>query len=283
MQAAALGMVAKRLRARTGLDVAPVLVVEGPTDEDLFGGLCEYGSAQVFAAGPRDLVEQLLVLVEAAPVSDCECVFLTDCDARGKNPALAGAAQLVVTETCDMEADLVKLGVAYRVARRYVVSDEAAVALVEEAIARGTTISIVRRAAHSCSVSMKRDGRQLRLHELADVDGESWIDQTESADSVCAAVAGALGWGPDVEGRVHAAMAQISTEFGATVMGKDVLDALYLLLKVSGQGDVRGWHCDHFHRQVRAEVSHSECDGWEVARRLRSWEAATGHGLLAGA
>src|SRR4051812_19367413 len=101
--AADLELVVRRLRKETGLELIPMVVVEGPSDETLIGPLCVAGSKQVFAAGTRTLVEQLLIYLRGEPVPGCDCVFVTDCDGRGKAIALKQEPTLVVTENCDVE------------------------------------------------------------------------------------------------------------------------------------------------------------------------------------
>lgn len=66
-RAGELLLIVRRIRKRTGLSVVPMLIVEGAADELLFEELCAYGQHQVFAAGNRSLVEQLLRHLQQNP------------------------------------------------------------------------------------------------------------------------------------------------------------------------------------------------------------------------
>jgi hypothetical protein len=279
-RAAELGLVVKRLRRHTGLDIVPMLVVEGPSDEAVFGAICCHGARNVFPAGTRDLVEQLLIHLTADPLSGCDCVFLVDCDGRGKTATLSSRNELVVTEACDLEADLVTLGVAWRVTRRFVSADDAATSLVGRACDLAMPLSVVRRAAHGVHVSMKRRGRQLRFNELPELHLSAWTEQSPTDAQVVDVVASELGWWQGSIDDVNRSTATVSRQFAHTCLGKDVLDALYRLLVFEATGEVRGWDCDYFHRAVHAELAPRDLPAWEVGRRIYDWQDASGHTLL---
>ena len=67
-----------------------MLVVEGPNDESLLGSHCQQ---QIFAAGTRNLVEEMLLYERFSPIDGCLCVYLTDCDGVGE--AIAHAEEAV--------------------------------------------------------------------------------------------------------------------------------------------------------------------------------------------
>jgi hypothetical protein len=278
-RASDLALLVKRIREQTGLDVIPILVVEGRTDEPAFGPLCALGDDQVFSAGSRSLVEQLLVHLKNDPIDRCDCVYLVDCDGRGKAAHLSDRMDLVVTETCDLEADLVRLGVAERVTSRFVDTDSAA-AMVAAALAAAMPMSVVRRAAHQARVSMKRDGLQLALAEMPEAVLAAWDNQLPGTDDVIAAVGDVLGWTTDDRNRVRAALSGVSTDAGRSALGKDILDALFRQLARDGRGDVRGWSRDHFHAVVRRELGTRDLPGWVVAERIARWSTQNGHQLM---
>jgi hypothetical protein len=257
-----------------------MLIVEGSTDEPCLGGICFHGSDQVFSAGSRDLVEQLLTLLEKDPIDNCECIYLVDCDARGKTAHLCDRDALVVSINCDLEADLVNLGVASRVIRPFVASDQAATHLVERAVAMAAPMSAVRRAASSQSVSMKRRSRQLALADLPGGVLENWEQSAPDDASAVSAVAHQLAWDVETRARVSAAMDEVPRTFHGSILGKDVLDALFRLMLSEGAGDARGWTRDHFHQRVRAGLRPEDTGGWEVARRMRKWSESGGRELL---
>lgn len=281
-RAVELGLMANRVRRRMRLDVVPMLVVEGATDEEFFSGLCSQGAEQIFPAGTRALVEQLFAHLKREPVEGCECVFLVDCDGRGKTVNLATERELLVTETCDLEADVVRMGVAARVARRFVDSDDAATGLVRRACELAMVVSVVRRAAHSASVSMKiKGGRQLRFEDLPEIQLSAWEADLPSEVDVLNVVGSELTWSTEEVMKVLDCIGGVQREFATTCLGKDALDALFRLLRSEGNGDVRGWSREHFHKVVFRAVGPEDLDQWEVGRRLQAWQNATGHVLLA--
>lgn len=257
-----------------------MLVVEGRGDETLLSAICQHGEQQIFPAGTRSLVEQLLRHLKREPIDGCDCVFLVDCDGQGKTVSLAAESDLLVTETCDMEADLVRLGVATRVARQYVQSDEIAQNIVQRACEVAMPISIVRRAAHSASVSMKRDGRQIRLAFLPDLQISAWETAPPDPNDVCAVIATELDWSPEQLESVRRHIPDVPEEFSETCLGKDVLDALHRILRDEGTGEIRGWGVNHFHRAVFESLILDDLNHWEVGKRLRAWQDAKRRSLL---
>lgn len=257
-----------------------MLVVEGATDEIALSGLCQGGRDQIFPGGTRDLVEQLLTHLRQHPVEGCECVFLVDCDGRGKTLRLANAPELVVTEACDMEADLVAIGVATRLVRRYVDSDHDASALVAEAQVLGMALSVVRRAANAVNVSMKKRGWQFRLSEVPEMHWNNWVGSKPSDEDVLAVVSVELNWSQDQINAVAQELPGVRRDFAVSCLGKDALDALFRLLVNRGRGDARGWTKDYFYRAVFAAVEPSDIRQWEVGRRIVNWEEASGCQLL---
>jgi hypothetical protein len=257
-----------------------MLVVEGSADEEVFGALCKHGSQQVFAAGNRDLVEQLLRHIRANPIDGCDCLYLVDCDGYGKTADLGAAKNLLVTETCDMEADLVRLGAAARLARRFTTSDSAAKDLVERACALALPLSIVRRAAFRCSVSMRRGQRQLRMADFSDLQLLAWDEAAPPVEEVLSSVATELDWTVDDQNMVESNIASVPTDFDRAGLGKDAFDALFRLLKQEGAGEVRGWNLGYFYKSVGKELRPEDFAHWEVGRRLKAWEEDVGHELV---
>jgi len=257
-----------------------VLVVEGASDEEVLGELCVHGTQQVFAAGNRELVEQLMRHIRSEPIDGCDCLYLIDCDSYGKTPDLCEAADLVVSETCDLESDLVRLGAAERLAKRFASSDSDARGLVNRACALSLPLSIVRRAAFRCSVSMRRRGHQFRMADFSDLQLSTWDEATPTEGEVLESVASELGWPAPTQEQVENALPQIPRDFDRTTLGKDAIDALFWLLKREGKGEVRGWNLAFFYKAVAGELRLDDLDRWEVGRRFKAWESASGHTLM---
>jgi hypothetical protein len=255
-----------------------MLIVEGPTDENLLCGLCQHGQRQVWAAGTRKLVETLLVYLGANPIEGCECVYLTDCDGRGKANHLKHKPQLIVTAGCDAEADLVSLGVAERAVRTLLEEEGRAAGLVAHALSVALPLSVIRRRAHSTSISMKRDKRMLRFTDLPTSYIDKWLLKAPSTDATLDAVAIELGWSEDVKATVCSAEPQEGSTFELHGSGKDTLDVLWLLLR--RERNDHNLSRDGFHNQVRDALQNSDLADWEVGKRLRKWQADAGVELI---
>jgi 5S rRNA maturation endonuclease (ribonuclease M5) len=273
-----LTLVVRRLRKQTGLDVVPMVVVEGPSDETMLARVCNSGAKQVFAAGTRGLVEQLLVHLRDEPIPGCECIFITDCDGTGKAMHLKTERGLVVTENCDAEADLVAVGVASDVVAQVLQDDEqAAQELLANAVDLGMVTSRVRRAAAKAGVTFKRR-RETRLG-LCEILAEMSDDESllTVADVLCA-VQRILSWSADDSKRVEAELPSVPNDFRLVCSGKDVLDAVWHLLKQEGRG--RDLTRDGLHRQVRSGLQLRHMAGWVVAERLWEWQRDVGCELI---
>jgi hypothetical protein len=279
-QAAELGLLVNRVRRNCSVREVPVLVVEGATDRALFTPHTQIPDAAIFAAGTRQLVEQLLRHLQKRPISGCRCAFLVDCDGRGKTSDLSNESSLLVTQACDVEADLVHLGVAERVVRRFTSSDHQAGEFVDRASTLAMPVSVVRRAAHSASISMKKRGKQLRLRDLGSEALDAMERDEQSPADALGLVAHELEWGDEDKEVVAARLTQITGAFDQVCLGKDALDALHWLLGKEGSGEVRGWTCDHFHQVVREGLRLSDFADWEVGRRLYAWQHETGCSIV---
>lgn len=272
---------ANKMRGNTGLDVVPMLVVEGPGDEMALSPICLHGRDQVFVAGGRKLVEQLLSHLKQTPIEGCECVFLVDCDGQGKTAYLIGEKNLLVTETCDLEADLVHTGVASRLSSRFLPDQSAVDSVIDRACELALAISTVRRAAHAASVPMRYgNGRQFRVADLPHDAYRGWFAQTPDPAEILSVIAGHMRFTTEQIARVSVSIGDVPPEFATSCMGKDALDVLFQLLQGEGEGEVRGWDCHQFHKRVFAELTPEDIAGWEVGRRLSAWEARTGHAII---
>jgi len=272
---------ANKVRGITGLDVVPMLVVEGPGDESALSPVCVHGYDQIFVAGGRRLVEQLLSYLKNEPIAGCECVFLIDCDGEGKTAYLSGEDSLLVTETCDLEADLVHIGVAARVASRFLSGDDEVKSILTRSCELALAVSVVRRAAHSAAVSMRHaNGRQFRITDLPDETRLGWLEATPDPDDILVAVAARMGFTSEESSAIRTEIPTVRPDFASSCMGKDALDVLFERLKIEGHGEVRGWDCHYFHKSVFSELTAQDLRDSEVGRRLLAWEASTGRTIL---
>jgi hypothetical protein len=142
------------------------------------------------------------------------------------------------------------------------------------------SLSVIRRAANAASVSMKKRDWQLRLTDLPEIHLSAWEGTLPSDTDVLEVVALELAWTPEQVEAVAEMVPAIRRDFTLTCLGKDALDSLYLLLRNLGEGDVRGWDRDFFHKSVFKALEPTDAENWEVGRRLIAWENENGHQLL---
>ena len=271
-----LGLLARRAVKKSSDGQVSFLVVEGPTDSDLWGPLCARGEEQVFAAGTRGLVEQLLEHLGREPIDACNCAFLTDCDGLGKQQRLREANHLIVTECCDLEADLISIGAADRVLEDAVGSAEVARRMRERAVSVGVAVSRVRRAAARERVSMKKRGRRLTLLDMGWSTVCSAVDEGES--STLDLVSEALNWSETDVAYVKGTLSGIPEEFELVCNGKDVFDGLSAQLDEAGNNQFNG--VSGLVKAVQRSVQLEDLIRWEVGRRLLAWQKGCAGNLL---
>lgn len=269
--AAELDLVVKAIRRHTGLRSVPMLIVEGQTDVALLSRHCRSDRKQVFPAGTRNLVEGMLIYARQQPVENCDCIYLTDCDARGKAPALSSERSLVVTECCDIEADLIHIGVVERVLERMVPPRCTIGPLIGDAIAAALPLSLVRRRAHLVGQSMHfSGGNRLRFFNFPQQVLPRWSTSAPEERVVMSEVARALDWGPETLRMVAGASLEQPPTFECYGSGKDALDALWFIL--CHRGVMSGVTADQLHDKVRQGLSPKDLHSWEVGRRILHWQ-----------
>lgn len=125
-----------------------------------------------------------------------------------------------------------------------------------------------------------KNGRQFRVADLPDDAYRGWLTQTPDTAEILSVIAAHMGFTAEQIALVLASIAAVPSEFVASCMGKDALDVIFLQLQDEGEGEVRGWDCHQFHKQVFAELTPEDIVDWEVGRRLSAWEASTGHAII---
>jgi hypothetical protein len=249
------------------------LVVEGNSDERLWKNILGDTGGEIFPAGNRTQVEGLLVHLDSEPIEGCSCVFLTDCDGRGKAKHLKQADELVVTQCCDIEADSVALGLMTRAIMKLVDDTESASEIVRTANRIGLSVSRVRRAAAREYVSMKKAGRWLSLRQLGWPTLRQHLRSDDPDVAISKVVGEVLGWSYNDYQRVLNRLGEIPAEFERTCNGKDVYEATLLLLDDYG---VPGLTLSGLKARVWKEYASGDAETWVVAKRLMSWQEKVG-------
>src|SRR5262249_45079834 len=102
-----------RLRLDALGDESAVLVVEGNDDKRLFFPHLS-STADIVPAGGKKLLRAALESIRATDQG--RVLFFTDCDYDVTAGDLRGGPDVVITTSCDVESDLISLGILRRVA-----------------------------------------------------------------------------------------------------------------------------------------------------------------------
>jgi hypothetical protein len=287
-RSASLASKVKRLFRNRGGVTVPVVVVEGRSDSLVFQRL-GVPADQIFVANSRSNVELLLVghIQEGQPAGG-ECVFLTDCDGKGKpvSKLLRNEDRLVITQCCDIEADLFALGIVER-AVSSMMSLKDAGAYVEAAKEMSFAFSLLRRRASKCSVAMKKaipgTKKEARI-DLFDLPREvrlEWRDTAPDWPTVLQHVKEVRPWSDAQVNLVKEQELDEPVSFDRYVLGKDVIDALFFMLT---EDAVLEKTCrrsrSRFDKLLFEHVMPSDLNEWKVGQRLAVWQHARGVQLV---
>jgi len=280
---AEIKILAENLIKREGVEVVPMLVVEGEEDENVFRKFCVLAPTQVRLVHNKDNVEGVIREFRLDLPPFLELAGLTDCDAVGKapeDPKLRADPALVVTQGCDLEADLFLIGAVERALEALNV--RGASDLAARAMDMAVPISALRRGAHAEGIGMTIPPKKHRLR-FAWLDDQA-IEACASAkfedalDAVSRACAERLGWRQQELIAATAATTRDGVTFASVGSGKDAFDALsFLSREINALKDLQPAKLiEHSARQVRA----TDFAEWHVGRRLTSWQDATGVQLI---
>src|ERR1035441_1034356 len=106
-----------RLRLDALGEKSSVLMVEGNDDKRLFYARINAGSDVIPAPGKKLLRSALELILDA---DKGRILFFTDCDYDVGTGDLRGGPNVVITASCDVESDLIGLGILEKVAREVV-------------------------------------------------------------------------------------------------------------------------------------------------------------------
>ena len=289
---AELKLLADKSCRDTGGVKLPWLVVEGRDDEHLFE---QFEVDQIYQAEGRVNVEGILAghVHEGAPGSG-EFVFLTDCDGEGKSKSalLRNQDRLVVTQCCDIEADLFAIGIVHR-ALSSKLPDEDAAAYVEAAKTMSLGFSLLRRRAHKVSVPMKMPPKGEVRIDLFDLPLQlrlEWRDVSPDWRTVLEHVKGPLRWSDSQVSLVEEQVLDEPISFDRYGLGKDAINALFFMLVEDRPFPEDDPACDWikaprpdfrgFGKWLHTHVDASDIRNWEVGRRITAWQLARGVELI---
>jgi hypothetical protein len=261
-----------RLRLEGLGTASSALVVEGPDDKRLFYGRIA-SSAEVVVAGGKRLVRAALGAMLA--VDHGRILFLTDCDYDVRTGELRGGPDVIITKGCDVEADLISLGLLEKLAV------ELAPRAVETKVGASRIGSDVREHAQQMCLALGRIrmasqplGIDLGLDQL---DLAKYWDK--SSDRILIDKLTETTWGrikvsgisfADWRARINDMPAD-----DAVCCGKDLIRSSKLFFRALYGMDTRVTY-DAIAMMLRLALDDERFEGWTVVERIRKWEAFNG-------
>lgn len=263
-----------RLRAGALGQGKGIVMLEGRDDVIVFAGRVTSLEAIVACGNKRILRE---AFQNAGELDRTRILFVADCDYDVPAGHLRPSQGLVLSRYTDREADFAQLGVIRGVCLRAIpaarTSETAANAIAAEVLAKAIDLAEVsgrlRFIASTRSIPFNFEEFQLRRFRRKS-DGK--VNATRVIDAVRQRSSGVSLKSEEIEALVE------DCPNGAEVChGKDLIQAVITVI-----------HQDHgvslkdlsFIPELFRSVEDSVFEAWEVAGRIRKWEAETGRQLL---
>lgn len=263
-----------RLRLDGAGEESAAIVVEGPDDWKLFRNWRAKTTEVVPAGGRRKL------LAAHAAVSDYDrdrIVFVTDCDYEVRRGLLVGARELVITQSCDIEGDLLDVTdivdrvIAEMIApTRLGILAETRKRLMDTAHELAGALGRARCAAQPFGVSL----------DNLDIAFSRYYDKRArhvNFEKIVRTVGQHLAAGGVPIADWNNAVGLVEEDYRLR-KGKDILDAMLCVARSE-------YGCRNVSREVllpmlRLASSANVPEELEVIRRLRRWEQQSGRALL---
>lgn len=266
-----------RLRLDALGDDSAALVVEGPEDKKIFHHRISATATIIPATGKTRLRDALNSIADD---DKGRILFLTDCDYDVPNGNLKGGPDIIITTNCDVEADLIRLGVLAKVAVEVVpkvVSTDISATRIEE---------IVRQHAEELTIHLGRIrmaaqplGADLEFEELD--FSKYWSEKNGiSVDKIYQVM-----WN-----HVHEKTSISRKEWNDRLNsipydpilchGKDLLKATRMFLRRLYKMDNKITP-DILAMMIRLAVDQHIFDQWEGTQRIRRWERNNNRRILA--
>lgn len=267
--------------ARLRLDAlgveSTVLIVEGNDDKRLFYPRISVNS-DILPAGGKRLLRAALESIR--DVDKGHMIFFTDCDYDVPAGVLHGGPDIVITTSCDVESDLINLGILDRVAVEVVPQ---AIASKESAANVGAS---VRTHAELLALPMGRirmAAQPLGLDLAFDeVDfSKYWDNKTKSAlvDKLYSITWEHISKKSDITYDEWSTRLEECPNSPIVCNGKDLAKGAQLFFRYMYKMDNK-ITTEMLLMMIRLAVDGGIFESWSVVRRIRSWEAVYGRVLL---
>lgn len=269
-----------RLRLEALGPESTLLVVEGNDDKRLFYSRIST-SSDILPAGGKRLLRAALESIRDADKG--HIVFFTDCDYDVPAGILHGGPDIVITTSCDVESDLISLGILDRVAVEVVPQ---AIASKESAANIGVD---VRAHAEMLALPMGRirmAAQPLGLElELDEVDFSKYWDKKAKAalvDKLYSVTWEHISKLSDVTYDEWSARLDECPNNSMVCNGKDLAKGAQLVFRYMYKMDNKVT-TEMLLMMIRLAVDDGIFESWPVVKRIRSWEGAHGRVLFSSA
>jgi hypothetical protein len=260
---------------------AAALVVEGFDDKRLFYHRVVTTAEVVPAGGKRLLRAGLNAMLDD---DKGRILFLTDCDYDVLNGTLHGGPDIIITGSCDVEADLISLGILEKVVVEVipgtVETRGAAMRVAADVRGRAELIALplgrIRIAAQPLGVDL----------ELEDMDLAKYWNKSAGevlTDKLATSIFARLKRGGVSLSKAEWLSLIDSTPNDVVVCnGKDLIAAAQMIMRVHYKMNNRV-SAEMLTSMMRLAVDDSHFQTWSVVQRIHKWEERSGSFLLAAA
>jgi hypothetical protein len=266
-----------RLRLDALGDESAVLVVEGNDDKRLFFARIS-STSDIVPAGGKTLLRAALDSIR--DVDKGRILFFTDCDYDVSSGELHGGPDVVITTSCDVESDLISLGLLGKVAievvpQAVIARDSPArieVNIREHAERLALPFGRIRMAAQPFGVDLQLD----------DIDfAKYWDKKTNKVlvEKIYQVMWDHLSGEVDVNRQDWDARLQEIPENSMLCHGKDLVKAAQMFFRYLYKMDST-INKDVLAMMLRLVVDQEVFENWTVVKRMRKWEDLYGRSIL---
>jgi hypothetical protein len=254
-----------------------VLVVEGNDDKRLFITRVIPTSDVVPASG-KTLLRSALESIRGTDKG--RVLFLTDCDYDVAAGTLHGGPDVVITKSCDVESDLIGLGVLAKVAVEVVPqaisSKDSAIKIEIDVRQHAQRMALpfgrIRMAAQPFGVDLNFD--EVDFSKYWDVDSKKVLEE-----KVYRVMWSHLGEAGIDRGEWDERIREIPDDV-VLCHGKDLVKASQMFFRYLYKMDNKVSK-DFLAMMLRLAVDQKAFESWDVVKRIRKWEARYGFAMLA--
>ena len=267
-----------RLRLDALGEESCILVVEGNDDKRLFYSRIDSNSDVL----PTDGKKLLRMALDAIRASDeGRILFVTDCDYDVPAGELQGGPDVVITASCDVESDLIRLGIlekiAVEVVPRAIASKGSAEKIASDVLEHAERIAIpmgrIRMAAQPLGLDLNLD----------EIDFSKYCDRRSGSirdGKLNQIVLNHIRKELDITKEEWEGRLLVASRNPILCNGKDLIKATQIFFRYLYQMDSKITP-EMLTMMIRLAVDQVLFENWSVVKRIRAWEVRCGRQLLA--